>query len=103
MANQLIQQLRLQTTFFHLDRAIAVLEGREAEAFTLRERSQPHYEWDAGAEVGAAELPEGELRNLQQVVLAALRFYDPEEGHASAKELVSTIRLMKRLLLERET
>lgn len=100
-----MQQLALRDTFFHLDRAIAFLEGREAEAFTPSERNDPRFEYYARHEVSEPDLPEGELRSLQRVVAAALEDWhrDGEYLLVQEGELVKTIRLLKRLLLAGET
>ena len=105
MKDKLMQDLERQNTFFHLDRAIAFLEGRETEAFTPRERSDPRFEMYARDEVSSPDLPEGELRSLQAVVGAALVHWHPMDEYppVQSHELVNTIRLLKRLLLAGET
>jgi hypothetical protein len=106
MKDRLLEQLELQSMFFHLDRAIAFLEGREEEAFTPRERRGDRFELNAARdEVSAIDLPEGELRSLQRVVEAALEGWYRKGEYLTVKpgELASAIRLLKRMLLARET
>lgn len=106
MKSPLMQQLELHETFFHLDRAIAFLEGRAAEAFTPRERSdERRFDHYAKEEVSLPDLPAGELRSLQRVIGAALRDWHPQAEwlEVQGEELVAAIRLLKRLILAGET